>query len=76
MLFLIGIWKSLGFGARKVVECFKTIVLRTMWTVWTQFKRLQNIRILAAGVDAILMIFWQNIWLLFASVLKICWSLN
>ena len=33
MLFLIGIWKSLGFGDKKVVECFKTIVLRSMWTV-------------------------------------------
>lgn len=39
-----------------MIECFKTIVLRTMWTVWTQFKRLQKVKISAAGVDAILKI--------------------
>lgn len=73
-----GMWKILGFGARKTVECcilvesWKTAVLKATWTMEAQLERFSRGSVLATWLETILMIFWPKLWLLFSLILMIC----
>ena len=66
-------WAPLEEHGRQIVG------LKVMLNVGALFKKFQRRRILVSGLEAILVIFWQRMWLPFAIVQekkKICLRLN
>lgn len=82
-----GVWKILGYWTREVVGCFKQDLVSHLsrsiedsaedevdWE--DQLKEFQSGRVLMSVTETILVIFWQNMLLPFALVLKICLRLT
>lgn len=65
-----------GIKRAIIVETWKTVVLGAMLTVEAQLKRFQRETILATGLESILLILWQIIWLPFATVPRTYMRLN
>lgn len=69
-----GLWTKKMFDASRreqwtiLVGTRKIVVLRARWTMGTKLNRFPKGIILATGLETLLVIFWQGMWLLFALV--------